>query len=558
MIFNELDTKQPSIGSPIVDKNRIFSIWNKVELYHGPEHAGKYVPNVNDLVVDYDRDIFLKVTNVNYSNYEYQTVVWAPVHESNSDAEVGGAGITTVDSFRIYIDTSKFPATLRVDSRLSFKGSDNDHIKIFRGTDTSVTGEIISAYVRNGVVVSDSLPLELVATEGNNIAVKAPVPGACKGKIVNNELVTIVVYGDQDNVTSIARCYVVLTNMVIATEAAARSILSVKLKSPFISPSNEDLLELPINIPLDDIPLYYEVTYTDGVVENVVDGTKATFKGLRNSGTHDNFYISSISGQELDCVLTYKVGKNETYIGDDLYGGVICRDYKATTLPVDGAYSVKLFVVPQWLDTARGYRLNYYLYNLERGNLFDATAYVTLGVNTPPFDPTLYGIKQHLVVVCNLNTVSPIYNSHQHVQSFGITLLEQGTSANTPYLIEYLQGKEAYGDGLNAKFNYDNVKYWRIDLSCGIGDKAQWIHKLYRNIYPLFDRRTEADAPLPTHFEVVIGNQRYVRTINDWMTSFNIEHQVQNGQHLVIHWIHRTPNDELRLGSTPLLLKQVN
>lgn len=557
--MNSYTPKPLPVGAPIVDQNRPFHIWNSTELYNPETRQGNWVPNVNDLIVDYVRNVFNKVIRVNYTSYVYETLIWTPISELNSDIDVGGAAPHTSDSFRVFIDPSKFPQTLRVDSRLTFKGSDNDHVKIFRGTDISDNGEVISAYIRNGALAGENIPLELVAIDNvTNHSIKVPVAGACKKQIENGELVTIVVYADQDRVTAIARCYVVLTNLVLSNDTPARVIRDVKLKSPFISPADDHLLELPVNIPIEDIPLYYEVTYTDGVVTNNIDGTRASLLGLRNSGSHDNFYISTITGQELDLVLSYRMNSNETYIGDDVFNNTICRDYKATTLAVDGAYSVKLFVVPQWLDEARGYRLNYYLYNLERGNVFDATAHVTLGVNTPAFDPTLYGVKQHLAISCNLNKVSPVYNSHVHVQSFAITLLAQGNMHQDPYLIEYTQGKDAYGQGLHAKYNYDNVKYWRIDLSCGITDKTQWLKRLYRDVYPLFDRRTESEAPDPTHFEVIIGNKQYTRAINDWVNSFNIDFEVRDGQYIYIKWICRTPHDELQLGASPLLLQQVN
>lgn len=559
MVHSPYNLSAQSIpGAPIVDQNRLFHIWNSSEVYDTQSKtAGTHVPNVEDLIVDYTRNIFKKVTAVNYTTYEYDTVVWAPVQELNSDIDIGGSAPHTSDSFRVLIDSSTLPQTLRVDSRLTFKGTDNDHVRIFRGTNITDTGEIISAYFKDGMYVGPNIPLELVATDTiTNHSIKVPVAAACKGGIDDGELVTIVVYGDQDKVTSIAKCYVVLTNVVVASENPSRIIRDVKLRSPFISPSDEYLLELPINIPLDDIPLYYEVTYNDGKVQNNIDGTRAKLLGLRNSGSHDNFYISSITGQQLDLVLSYRMSSNETYIGPDVFDNTICRDYKATTLAIDGAYSVKLFVVPQWLDEVRGYRLNYYLYNLERGNVFDATPYVELGVNTPVFDPILFGVKQHIAVACNLNKVSPVYNSHVHVQSFAITLLSQGNMNQDNYIIEYVQGQDAYGEGITATYDYDNVKYWSITLASGITDKAAWLKRMYRDVYPLYDRRTESEAPDPTHFEVVIGDKSYVRNINDWVNSFNINFEVRDGQYIYLKWICRTPHDELQLGATPMLLRQ--
>ncbi len=546
------------MGVPIPDQDRRFTILELSEVYAGAGlGTGQLVPNVDDLIVDYDLGVMHRVTSVDYTDYTYTTIPWGGTTESNSSAGIGGHGDQTTSFYRVYIDDSKHPAVLRVNSQLTFGGIDNNCIKIFIGTDISDAGEVISCYFQSGVKVGDTIPLALVAIE-DNISVKSPVTGSSNRTVADNELVTIVVYTVDGVVSSIARAYVVLTNSVMAVEAPTSTILSIKLVSPFISDYDTEILELPINLPIDDLLLEMEVVYSDRTTTIPVDGTRAKLVGLRNSGAHDNFFISTILGQELPLSLSYVVGENEAYNGDDLVDGVITRDYTAKTMNVDGAYSVKLFAVPTWIDSSTGWRIRYFLYSLERGSVFEATAYIGAAVNTTAFDPTLYGVKQYITVTVQLSDVSPTYNTHIHVQTISITLLTEGDGSSTPYLIEYVAGSDVYGESLNAKFDYDNVQYWRMDISCGLDSKVEFLDKLYRTCYPLFDSRSEDEAPDPTHMDIVVNDMTYSRTIDQWDEVWNIDFEVSEGEEIYIKWIYRSPQDDHQLGVSPLIAVQVS
>jgi hypothetical protein len=294
-----------------------------------------------------------------------------------------------------------------VDPRLKFSGTDLDHIKIFRGRDISAAGEVISAYFVNNKLVSNNIPMELATIDNvTNKSVKYPVPGWSSKLVADNELVTIVVYSDTNDVACVAIAYTIVTNMILAADAPAKQILNLRLVSPFLSEGDDTILELPVNIPIEDIPLSGEITYADGKRTIPLDGTRLRLDGLRNSGAHDTYYISSIAGQTLPLLLTYRVASDETYAGDDLFDGVICKDYTATTLDVDGAYSAKLYVVPKWLDAARGWRLEYYLKDLGTYAAWKATKTTgqfdlkTFEVKASPLEKT-EGLRPGMSVILN-------------------------------------------------------------------------------------------------------------------------------------------------------------
>ena len=557
MSANDHTDTTNGVGAPYVDKARRFTVFNIDELYTGPTGKGQYVPNVNDLVVNYPLNILQRVTAVDYTTYKYTLVVWRPTSIYNTDVIIGNVGNRDTSVYRVLVDNSVYPATLRLDSRLTMSGLDLDSIRVFRGTDVSANGEVISATIVGGVLKSDTLPLVPVVLDSGvftNSYIAAQ--GYCTADVESGELVTIVAMADSGEVVSIAQATIVLTNIVMAVDAPTRQIVDIRLKSPFMSPGNDRLLQLPINIPIADIPLHVEVQYNDGIKKLSLDGTRCWLNGLDSSPGFDDMFISSILGQTLPLLLCYKLGSNETYVGNDVTDGVIVRDYSATTQEVDGAYSLKLFVVPKWVNSATGYRLEYYLYDLTRGNVFNATNYVKPAANSASFDPTLYGTKQRLAVTLDISKVSTNYIAHIHAQTFAITLLAEGTEKTDNYYLEYQQNQPEFGKGCLFEFEYDNTTYWKLDLRSGCATKAEWLAKMYEPIYPLFDRRTEAGPPTPTHFVVVTKTKSYTKTIDQWVAPFNVDYQLNEAEPILIKWLQRTPNDDLHLGMTSLLAHQ--
>jgi len=554
---NNEHTHPGGVGVPVYEPARPWRWIHESDLYTGPTGKGQIFPNVRDYIA-YDSGYVKRCIEADGTNFTYKLVDWVPITVGNKNPIIGGCAPSKSETFRVLIDPTKHPYTLRVDPRLAWGGVDLDSLAVFRGSDYSDSGERISAVYENGQVTSDNIPLVLREVDNvDNICTYVAGKGIAKSLPKNGERGIVVVYDDTHEVASYCEIIFVLTNVIMAAENPSKQVLDLKLKSPFISPADENVLMLPINIPLDDIPLSVEVVYNDGRRIMPVDGNRVRLTGLRNSGAHDTFFISTQLGQTLPLQLAYTLAKGESYVGADLIDGVICRDYEAVTEAVKGAYSLKLFVVPRWLDAGRGYRLEYYLLNLDRGTAILATNYVKPAVNAPIFDPTLYGTRQRLQVNIDASKASSIYVPHIHSQSFAITLLAPGTDKRDNFLIEYHQNQPEFGAGCFAKFRFDNVTFWMLDIRCGATSKAEWLEKLYRKVYPLFDQRTEDKAPDPTHMEIVTGTKSYIMSVDQWVAPFHIDFQVNEGETIQIKWIKRTPTDDLILGITPLVCHQM-
>lgn len=544
------------ITTSIVDKDRGFRVWAPDELYSTGKPTG-FCPNPGDLIKGKVMKMFDEVISVNYAMLTWETLPYGTVVIANGDNPIGGHYPLKSDKYRIYVDTTKNPATLHFHAFLTFNLPDVEAVRVFRGVkDISDTGEILSGYVKNGRVSDTYIPVRPVTDAETETQVLAPLPGFCMAPVEHGEEVTFVAYSDT-GVVMIGYARIIKTNLVMALETPARTILDIKLESPFILDPNSNVLTLPIDVPLDDIPLYGKIIYTDGSKTQPVDGSRLKLVGLRNSGSHDTFYISTNAGHNLPLVFSYKLAKGETYIGDGLVEDTIVRDYTAVTEVSKGAYAMKLFAVLRWVSSVQGFRIDYYLYNLTRGTVYDATPHVVYTTATI-FDPLLFGVKQRLNVQVDISKVNPSYRPFTFSQSLAVTLVNPGTEMNTNFFIEYLPDGLRYGEDVYAKFRYSNVTFSEVDIKCGATTQAEWLAKLFTASYPLYDRRSEDAAPAPTHFELHAGGKVFTYAVGEWLNKLVIDYKVLDGGTIVIRWICRTPTDELQLGLSPMLAHHIS
>lgn len=544
----------PAISSEIVDMDRGFRIFGEEELYTKDRRTG-YVPNPGDLIRIKDIRNFQLVVTVDYTNLEWTTEPFGQNKDTDDDRPLGTGSPLKSDRYAVLVDTSRHPYTMVFHDGFIVHGPDAESVRVFRGRDVTERGEVLSGYYRGGQIVSTTIPLNPITCNGQETASMVPLAGACLAEVQDGEDISIVVYTDDDHVKEVARGFIVKTNVVLASEAPARQIVDVRLKSPWLVDDASTQLSLPVNVPIDDIPMWVEVVYSDGVKKMAIDGNRINLNGLRSAASFDTYYIASNEGQTLPLTLSYRLERNESYAGKNQRDGLIFRDYTASTESPQGAYSVKLFVIPTWLDATRGWRLRYFLYNLTRGNVYEATANIEHVNTSAPFDPLLYNINQRLNVRVDISKVNPIYRPHIHPQSFQIALTGPGTDHAQNYQIRYLHDGKIY-KGVVGEFVYSNVNFTDLKIDGGFSTLGEWLEELYFNTYPLFDRRTEDAPPMPTHYELVIEGKTYLYPIGNWNQKHVIDFRTKSASLCMIKWIRRTSTDTYHLGMSPIQIYQ--
>ena len=122
---------------PIYNPNGRWSWWSINEIYMGAAGANKYVPNVNDYVVDpttftvYIVTLIDPVTLIPSLNEVIPSAFNTGL--SNTDILFGVGPGTQSDTYRVYLDTTVTPYTLAVDVRLRVAGTRTSYCIIYKG-----------------------------------------------------------------------------------------------------------------------------------------------------------------------------------------------------------------------------------------------------------------------------------------------------------------------------------------------------------------------------------------------------------------------------------------
>ena len=544
---------------PIYEPNMPWKAWNIKEIYDGTVTGGRYCPKVDDAVWDWDQGLF-RVVSVDESTSLCTLAKYvSPIsNDTVTDLDVLsgiGPGYPS-ESYRFYVDSSVTPAVACVDSRIHMYSSTATKIKVFRGTDISVHGKVISRHYDNsGLLLGDTIPLEVISLN-NNRSIKAPIVGSVSTLLNDGEMVTVVVYDDAGGVRSTCRLLVQNTAFLKAVEDGTKHVMGIALESPFIKNSDPYTIEFPINLPVEDMPLTGLVLYSDGSRKKmIVDGNRMALLGK-------DCYIATINGQRQKMTLTYRLDDNEAVFGSSVgESRHIPLTYWAKTVEANNAYSVKLFVFPCWNESNSGYDLEYWLYNLDRDVAYEVTSYVEIGATSAAFNPRLYGVTQQLTVAIDLNKVDGRLAPYRHAQNVFITLYNPGSWEIDKTLWTSHQTMDQdppYGIGNVAKVYSSRVGDYRVKLGSGAATLEQWLRRMYYDTQPLVIQGVEAKAPTPTHFIVYANGLEREVAVADWDQEIPIGTGMSRGQTLYVKFIARTGDDDLQLSVAGIPIDHVD
>jgi hypothetical protein len=542
---------------PVYNPDERWALWRLSDLYMGTVGLNKFVPKVGDWVKDTDTNVDYEVTALNLTSL---VPTLREVHDTPTgefgDVLLGVGPGTQSDTYRCYIDKTPLPYTLAVDARLMVAGTMAVACKIFRGSVLDGTGEVISNFYDNsGNLLGDVIPLEVVVMPGvSNVAVKTvPVCYTTKD-LPDGETVTAVFYAADGHVVSKRQLLIENTGFIRSSALGTKYITHISLKSPFLSMSDPQLIQYPLNVPLNGLNLIGVAHYSDGsTIELPVDQTKFQVFGFEN-------FVSTIVGQEFPIVLKYNLSSGEiVYTSEPQPDKFITANYTATTTNEDGAYTVKLFGYPVWQDGILGYKMEWYMYNLDRQAVFHVTPHVSYNANTQVFDGLLYGATQHLSVSVNLKDVNPSFKSFVHTQTIDVVLLGAGTLRTTNWKVGFDPNQNPmFGIGNHADTVYTNVNLSTINLATGAADQDTWLERLYRTAKPLTDPQAELAAPAPTHFALVNAGADVVLPISQWDQTITLNFAYANNSSVFVKFFKRTADNDIQLAIAALPVYQQN
>lgn len=550
-----LDGVVGSDGSvPLYEPEGRWTVWGKHEIWDGTVGNKRYVPKVQDYVIDRD-------TYTSYIVDSLDPVTLIPVLRevrpanmtfsfTETDILFGVGPGTQSDTYRVYIDKSVTPHVLAVDIRLRVAGTMAHHAKIFKGSDLTPTGRVVSKVFDNsGVLISEDIQLELVALDShNNHSIKTVKVCHTTENLIDGELVTLVIYSDNGHVVSKRQLLVENTAFIRSVDASRKYISHISCETSFMSMGNDHLIEFPLNIPINGLNIMGKIHYSDGsVVKLPVDGTKFKMYGIEQ-------FISSIPGQQVNLVLAYQLGPNETaYTGVSSDGKFITEPYTLKTINPNNSYAVKLFGYPFFINEAVGYEMRWWMYNLDRNIWFEVTPHVAFNASTGPFNPKGYGYLQRKSVSVNLKDVSGAFKPFVHTQVVDIVLNSIPGATPNEWTVSHVSvpGQAPYG--LDVRGTKPAVNFVKID--CGKSTYAEWKSLIYDNIHPIINNVIESTPPDPTHFIIGYGGIETEYPVGSWNQELNMSIDVPINRNVTVRFIKKLSSGQLELGIAVIPIK---
>ena len=554
----------------MVDKIKVVPIppiaaWELIhlkELYKGPfeinppdsANLERRIPRVGWWVCD--ENGFNRVNQVFADN----TCSYSPIYPGQGDnyANIitGPAVHQYTTPFRLMVDPTTTPVRFRVDDAMHFNGSEPAYYKVFKGSDLTINGQIVSTAVDgSGRPTSANLPLELITgVNSQNDLVKVCRGGHLLEILANQEMVTVVAYradGLQVDYRPAVVCHV--TNMT-PLDLAKRTIIAISLETPFLNVDDDHVIDIPVNMLTQSALIMGVVTYNDGTISRLpINGNKFKLNGLEN-------FVSTTAGSMYDIGLAYFLSDDE--IAFDALGNTPVRtkteDYKVRAINPDGNYTAKLYAIPVWDNTLAQYNLQWYLYNMERKFVYNVTGKVELtpGYN---FNGKLYATKQPLRVAINMGDVDDYFINYRHVANLAITLVNPAITVNQPtyYRIDY-DDQYTYGNGVrvDCTVNTTQVNTFNLSVANGCVNIDEWLNKIYYPTVPLYYTSAEDMPPNPTEVKIRSVDNTWSRVIEiedilDPITGVNLP--MKQGDTFIFEFGARSETELLQLSMASMV-----
>lgn len=533
---------------PIYNPESPWKMWGLHEIYRGAKGLSEtgnllFIPKLKDYAIDVDTytvyivdhlDPITLIPTLRQINPNGSFVTF-----SKTDVLFGVGPGAPSEIYRVYLDKSTTPYTLAVDCMLTVYGSAAKYAKIYRAMDTG--DKIVSkVYDSRGQFISENVQLELVKLDSHETHVEKAVPVCYTTEdMPDGEVVSVVFYSDQGHVVSKRSLLVENTTFIPTANNSKKYVSHITLECVFISPTTPDLIDFPLNVPINALNLMGVVHYSDGsIFRTAVDGNKFKIFGL------DQF-TSSIVGQEIDLVLAYVLGSDEAaYAGVGLGSNVVTTPYTLRVVNPNNGYTVKVHGYPEWVSVSEGYRMKWWLMNLDRNIHFDVTNLIHFDETNGLFNPVGYGYVQQKAISINLRDISQAFKPFVHTQTVSISLLGTPDNTDTAWTVSSdVNVATPYGRQLRIK----RTGVRAYNLISGALSKTEWINRFYYESQPLVDKAAEIKAPEPTHFTLMYNGKTVTYDINEWNQNLVLENELTNYSSVYILFTRRIGNQDLKL-----------
>ena len=535
--------------TPLYQPDGRWAMWSIHDIYLGQEGKGKFIPKVNDYVVEPESGNMFKVADLSLVTFIPELV---PV-ELRKEVTIDEIISVSAGAHRIYFDRSITPYTLAVDGLLRVHGTSASFARIYQGNFIDPTRIISRRYNNSGEFIGHDVPLEMVAfNTHDNYAIKSIPTCNTDQELPDGEVCTVVIFDSNGKVLSRTTCLLEETTYVAQAYAEQKYITQIFIKSAFIADTMVSDITYPVNLPTQSFNPIGVVQYNDGSqIEYPVDGGKFALFGM------DQF-VSTIIGHRVPLVLKYRLDSNEaglaTVQSDNYY---ITRPYSLIVSSPNTSYNAKLYVYPEWVDGINGYKLTAFLTNLDRNIMFDVSEKIALAPNSPTFNPKGYGLTQRLMFSIDLANVSGVFNHFQHIQTVDVILrapAEDQSALNIWESASQVPSPGAYyGTALRA--TTDPATRKKVSIHNNIGTADEFIDKLYKPTNALYNPTTETQPLRPTHIEVTYQDESVVIPVTDYASPVQFLQEIPYLRNVRLVFMRQSTQGFLKLSVAALTVR---
>lgn len=543
--------------SPILDTSSNWITRAKFNCWLGQDAEGKYILKLWDYMEDTEFHITYQCIGLN-PDYTpiLKRVTPSVVADMNSEDLLLGQ---TRDAYRVFVDKKVVPHRLHVDSRCYVNARNAATARVYRGNPVSGAEEIVSMVLdQAGLPIGTLIPLELsVIPNGENVAQYYVPTAYTNSDIQNGEFLWVVLYDQTGAPLSSKGLRATLTSFSASNDMTIKAVTGIALEGPLMSKLVPNRMEVPLGLTLNSFNLVGVVNYNSGEPKRAnVDGGRFNLLGM-------NAFVPSQAGETFRMDLRYSLTQGEvSFTGQEVSASrFVTERIDVVVVDAENQLAAKLLPYPVWVSAAAGYRLRWFLVNLDRNVMIDVSTLVETGSGSPVLDPTLYGVKQNLTVAIDLSKANGNWRAWRHVQTVGITLLRPGTELGDKWRIGFDPNQNPeYGTGLNIRARLINQNLTEIELGSGFATKEEWLKAFYYNTRPLTNTRLESEVPAPDFFTFGDGTgQNYVRlTIDEyWQRRFSVNFLVAPNSTWYLHFYKNSAQGELTLSIAGAPVQQV-
>ncbi len=504
--------------APYYNPTDRWTMWSIKEIFTGKEGKNKYVPKIDDYVVDPVSFSVYIVTGINFTTYlasMTQISISNPISLINGvDKILSPTTTSTSNTYRVYYDNSVNPPSLSVDARLVIYSNRATYAKLFKGVGVMDVNSSVSVYYDNsGVAVSDSIPLGQISyNNDNNFYTKLIPTFYTNYNFVNGDQVTIVIYDANGAVVSTQVMVVMVVTGYVQATGPKKYIMSIGLESSYNSDTLDDTIMVPSNLTVRQLAITGVVNYSDGS-SKFVDISPVSGFSVYGLDQFDNKQYNT----PMTVVLKYQMQSDEGAVGNLTYDNR-CVSGKFSLVSTPGYVSALfgLYGYPVWINDTSGYGVLWYLMSGSRNVFYNVTDSVSYSSNGN-VDGLNYNNRQLTYVSINSSDASSSLPSIYVSSQVAFTFNSPGNLITSPFLVyerAATMPDKSYGLLMRVKA-LDN-SYRNFDFTFGTQDFTTWLGMAFYNTLPIVNSSVESVAPTPTHFEVMYNPTRPTLNISSW------------------------------------------